>query len=261
MATTTVVLVAATVVSAAVSIYTSSQSSSSASEARRDQRAMYGQETARLERERVEETARLEQAKQEEKERQAAEEERLKPWREAQTSALEKYRQMAENPELSELTQLRLEEEEKSINKELAAKGMLFSGPAAELKQKARMRIIAEETENAKRMLETVMGATPPGPGLMPGTAQYDALIASLQPKSLGQMSLGQTGAEARAQGLYGATSSLIAGATGYYKGQAYEEALKKTQGLFTTQQPSYPLTGVGYPPTETSASDYYGLI
>ena len=239
-------IVAAVVVSAATSIYTSEQSGSAADKARRQQRAMYGEEQARLE-----------QARLDEIERQKAEEERLKPWREAQTSALEKYRQMAENPELSELTQLRLEEEEKAINKELAAKGMLFSGPAAELKQKARMRIIAEETENAKRMLETVMGAAPPGPGLMPGTAQYDAMIASLQPKSMGA-----TGAEARGRGLYEATSSLISGAAGYYKGEAYKEALKKTQGLYQTQQPitgSYPILTDEY--GSPIGSNMFGLM
>lgn len=244
MATIVYVVAAAVVVSAATSIYSSEQSASAAGKSREQSREMYAAEQTRLE-----------QARQDEIERQKAEEERLKPWREAQTSALEKYRQMAENPELSELTQLRLSEEEKAINKELAAKGMLFSGPAAELKQKARTRIIAEETENAKRMLETVMGAAPPGPGLMPGTAQYDALIASLKPKTFGA-----TGAEARAQGLYGATSSLIAGAAGYYKGQAYEEALKRTQGLYPAQP-----TGVGYAPTayspEAGAADYYGIM
>lgn len=238
----TIVLAAAVVVSAGVSIYSSSQSSSAASAARRDTRAMYAQEQANLE-----------QAKQEEKERQAAEEERLRPWREAQTSALEKYRQMAENPEISEYTQLRLSEEEKAINKELAAKGMLFSGPAAELKQKARERIIAEETENSKQMLYNVMNAAPPGQGLMPGTAQYDALIASLQPKSMGA-----TGAEARAQGIYGATSSLIAGATGYYKAEAYKDAMK---GLFSAQQTGGGIPLTGAVPTETGNYNYYGIM
>lgn len=237
----TTVLVAATVVSAGVSIYSSSQASSAASKARRQSRRMYAQEQANLE-----------QARRDEIERQRKEEERLAPWREAQTSALKKYRQMAENPEISELTILRLEEEEKRINKELAAKGMLFSGPAAELRQKARMKIIAEETENAKRMLETVMGAAPPGPGLMPGTAQYDALIANLQPKSMGA-----TGAEARAQGLYGATSALIAGATGYYKGKAYEERTKQLGLMGQQKQP----TEFGYGPTEIDDYNYYGIM
>ena len=229
------------VVSAATSLYTSSQSGSAADKARRQQRAMYGQEQAALE-----------QARLDEIERQKAEEERLKPWREAQTSALEKYRQMAENPELSELTQLRLEEEEKAINKELAAKGMLFSGPAAELKQKARTRIIAEETENAKRMLENVMGAAPPEPGMMPGTAQYDAMIASLQPKSMGT-----TGAEARGQGMYEATSSLISGATGYYKGKAYEDYLKRTEGLMPQSGQTYS-NPYGLMPYEYGAMDIH---
>ncbi len=183
----------------------------------------------------------LEEAKAQEQARQAAEEERLKPWREAQSSALEKYRTMAENPEISELTKLRLSEEDKAINKELAAKGLLFSGPAAELRQKARERIIAEETENAKRMLETVMSAAPPGPGLMPGTAQYDALITSINPKS------GIT------QGLSGVANSLMGGASSYLQYQGAKEGSDAIKGLFQKYPYTTPQVG-GQATTGTGA-------
>ncbi len=163
-----------------------------------------------------EEKASVEQAKKEEQDRQAKEEERLKPWREAQTSALEYYRGMAENPEISDLTRIRLEEEDKAINRELASQGLLFSGPAAELRQKSRERIIAEETESAKSMLKDVMSATPPGEGLMPGTAQYDALLAGLKPKDFGT-----GGASSYASGLTGLGNTALAAGNAYlgYKG------------------------------------------
>ncbi len=151
---------------------------------------------------------------------------------------MEKYSQMAENPEISDYTRLRLEEEEKAINKELAAKGLLFSGPAAELRQKARERIIAEETESAKGMLANVMNAAPPGKGLMPGTSQYDALLAGLQPKSFG------TGGTS-GQGALGVGASVLGGAQSYltYKGSqdATEAYKQRTQGLY-----NYPLSIYG---------------
>ncbi len=207
-----IIIGGATVLSAGASLIAGGQQAKAAEKANEENLA-YARE----------EQARLEQAKQEEQARQAAEEERLKPWREAQTSAMEKYRQMAENPEISELTKLRLDEEEKAINKELAAKGLLFSGPAAELRQKARERIIAEETENAKSMLQTVMSAAPPGTGLMPGTSQYDALIASLNPKSTAVTNTG----------LSGVTNSLLGGANSYLQYQGAKEGANTLKGLF----------------------------
>jgi len=194
-----------------------------------------------------EEQARLATAKEQERQRQEEErrreEERLAPWYEAQKSAIQRYTEMAENPEISDLTRIRLEEEEKAINKELAAKGLLFSGPAAELRQKSRERIIAQETESAKQMLQYVMGVQAPTSGILPGTSQYDALIASLTPKAMAPGVTVPTGA---GQGVLGVGAAALGGAQSYLTYQGSKDianalAQQKTTGLY-----SYPLSLYG---------------
>ncbi len=236
MATTTVVIAAAAVVSAGISIYSSEASQASSTAARREARAVSAQNIAYSR----EEQARLEK---EEEESRIREEERLAPWYAAQKSALEKYTEMAENPEISDLTRIRLEEEEKAINKELAAKGLLFSGPAAELRQKARERIIAEETESAKGMLQNVMSAQAPASGIYPGTAQYNSLIASLTPRATTTGASGTAG-----QGALGVGSAILGGAQSYLTYQGSKDiadgiAKQRTQGLY-----GYPLSIYGQP-------------
>ncbi len=189
--------------------------------------------------------AREEQARLEAEKVAAAkkEEERLAPWYEAQKGALERYTQMAENPEISDLTRIRLEEEETAINKELASKGLLFSGPAAELRQKARERIIAEETESAKTMLANVMSVQAPASGIYPGTAQYNSLIASLNPKSTAPTTTANT---AMAQGVLGVGAAALGGAQSYltYQGSKdIADALKqRTTGLYNYPVSMYDL-------------------
>ncbi len=184
-----------------------------------------------------EEQARLEK---EEAEATAKEEARLAPWYEAQKSALEKYTEMAENPEISDLTRIRLEEEEKAINKELASKGLLFSGPAAELRQKARERIIAEETESAKTMLTNVMSAQAPASGIYPGTAQYNSMIASLTPKVTAPTTTANT---AMAQGVSGVGASILGGAQSYLTYQGSKDISADTLKQRGSGLYSYPLS------------------
>ena len=230
IATTTAILIGAGV--AAVAGLGAASMSASAQEKAQEENIAYAREAeeknlayAR------EEQARLEREKAEEA---AKEEARLAPWYEAQKSALETYTQMAQNPEISTLTRIRLEEEEKAINKELAAKGLLFSGPAAELRQKARERIIAEETESAKGMLQNVMSAQAPASGIYPGTAQYNSMIASLTPKATALSVTAPTGA---GQGLLGVGAAALGGAQSYLTYQGSKDiadalAKQKTTGL-----------------------------
>jgi len=224
--TTAAAIIIGVVASSITTLITADQQSGSQASAQEENIAYAREEQARLEKQRDEEAAK--------------EEARLAPWYEAQKSALERYTQMAENPEISDYTRLRLEEEEKAINKELAAKGLLFSGPAAELRQKARERIIAQETESAKGMLANVMNAQAPASGIYPGTAQYDAMIASLNPKATANTAAGQ--------GALGVGASVLGGVQSYmtYKGSqdATEAYKQRTQGLY-----NYPLSlyGQGY--------------
>jgi len=218
MGATTIALVAVAAVSVGTTIYSAVSASDSQGESSDYSKEIYATQRADLQ-----------ASKEEEKARQAAEEERLAPWRKAQEEAMQEYKTYAENPEISPYTQLRLEEEEKAINAELAAKGLLFSGPAAELRQKARERIVAEETDKAKSALATVMNAAPPGEGLMPGTSEYDAMLAGLKP-----VDFGTSGASTLGQGLTNASSQLVGATSGYVYNQQLLDALNKTKGLYS---------------------------
>jgi len=128
-----------------------------------------------------------------------------------------------------------MEESEKAINKELARRGILFSGAASELREKSRREIVAGETERAKGMLERLTtGIAPVEPGFI-APAQVGI------PGGVGMPGIPGTGGGGAmgAGGMSTAANALMAGLSGYQQTRGYEQAM----GI---QNPWYKV-GLGY--------------
>ena len=126
------------------------------------QRKSYDAQVVRIEKAETEEKGRI--SKYEE-----AQSERWAPYRGAYESAIEKLRGAAEAPEMSDYAKLQTKAMEESVNKELAKRGILFSGAAAKLKAEGSERIAASEAEKAKGLMMFLTKAAPMEPGFIGG--------------------------------------------------------------------------------------------
>jgi hypothetical protein len=213
------------VLGAAASFYSAYTQKSTDTKARRQQRAQFGQMMAAYQ----ESQAKIWSAYNEQVEYQKAERdeyleaqtERWAPYIESQKQALAAYQKAAYEPETSAYAKLRMEESEKAINKELAKRGILFSGAASELREKSRQNIMAEESEKAKAMLEKLAtGISPVEPGyLTPASVSIPGGAGLPGASSVS----GTTGWTA---GITGGVNALMSGVQGYQQALGYESSL-----------------------------------
>lgn len=212
------------VLGAAASFYEAYQTKAATTKTRRMVRAMFGQQMAAYEESQRKIWGAYEAEKARTEAFAARQEELYKPYQETQLAAMKKYRAAAEAPETSMYAKLRMEESEKAINKELARRGILFSGAAAELRGKSRGTIMAEESERAKTMLQNLMtGVTPVGPAYLGGPSVPGAVGMPGIPGSLG-------GGGTPGGGVTQGVSALMAGLYGYQQAQGYKQQLADLQ-------------------------------
>jgi len=236
------------VIGAAAGFYDTYQQKSTATKERRMIRAMWNQQMEAYQKSQ----AQIWSAYNQEVQQQATarneylegQRERWEPYVASQKQALTAYQKAAYEPEISDYAKLRMEESEKAINKELARRGILFSGAASELREKSRRTIVGEETEKAKTMLEKLTtGISPVEPGFI-APAQVGI------PGGVGMPGIPSAGSGGVAsQGASTAVNALMAGVSGYQQAAGYEQAM----GI---QNPWYKV-GLGYG-TPTSTQGLY---
>ena len=245
MGAVAIVIAAAAAVTAATTIYSVETQRRLANEAQ-DAAQRQADEARRIQ----EDQLKLAQQKADE-ERQRLEEERKKqeeieaPWREAKKTALEKYQKMMENPELSDWAKLRIKEEEERIDKSLAAKGLLQSGLAEQLKSEARQRILASEAEAARQAYHSILSsARPEEPDVRP-VEFYENYIRSLIPERPQYTSYYAPILETKSQAARGLGQGLAGAITGGLQSYLTYEGYR--QGLRGISAPtSYGYSGLG---------------